>query len=396
MTTWAIPAAALAGVLSVPVLRWYNRGAWRRDEERSPFRIHPIPMVLLLTASATITTWALTRPGWTPAVIASLVFLLLGARCALVDLTVHRIPEPVVLTLQASIAVVLLAGAALTGQWADLGRAVAAGVATWVALFLFALATGGIGFGDIQLISAGTLALGWAGWGPALAVPVLSIMVGGVWALALLSRGRKDAFPMGPSIWIGFVLAAAATPALVEGLSMGLAAALAVGGAGGRQWIDTTEAARLAGIKPDTLRHYVRTGHAPAPTRFGRSLMWDADEIRQWIATRPGQGARTDLRPHRVRLSRAVGSRLPANTVSVAAPTRWANPYRPTARSVEANQIAVAQFTEYLRTRPELVEAARAALRGRNLACWCAEDLPCHADVWLDLVNEPVIGGGER
>jgi hypothetical protein len=74
--------------------------------------------------------------------------------------------------------------------------------------------------------------------------------------------------------------------------------------------------------------------------------------------------------------------------VSVAAPTRWANPFRPAARTPEANHAAVEHFTAYLRRNPALVEEAVAALRGRNLACWCAPHLACHADVWLALVNE--------
>lgn len=61
-------------------------------------------------------------------------------------------------------------------------------------------------------------------------------------------------------------------------------------------WIDTEEAARLAGgIKPDTLRHYARTGHAPQPTKIGRSLMWSRRAILTWMEGRPGAGARTDL-----------------------------------------------------------------------------------------------------
>lgn len=91
--------------------------------------------------------------------------------------------------------------------------------------------------------------------------------------------------------------------------------------------------------------------------------------------------------PTRVRLSRRPGFTLPANTVSVAAPTRWANPFRPAARSPEANRAAVEHFTAYLRRNPALVEQAIEELRGHNLACWCAPHLPCHADVWLALVK---------
>ena len=91
--------------------------------------------------------------------------------------------------------------------------------------------------------------------------------------------------------------------------------------------------------------------------------------------------------PHRVRLSRAPGFRLPPNTISVAAPTRWANPYRPAARTPAANQAAVAHFRDYLARNPVLVDHARAELAGLNLACWCAPHLPCHADIWLALAN---------
>jgi hypothetical protein len=30
-----------------------------------------------------------------------------------------------------------------------------------------------------------------------------------------------------------------------------------------------------------------------------------------------------------------------------------------------------------------------APLRGKNLACWCKLDAPCHADVLLELANKP-------
>jgi uncharacterized protein DUF4326 len=35
------------------------------------------------------------------------------------------------------------------------------------------------------------------------------------------------------------------------------------------------------------------------------------------------------------------------------------------------------------------VTAVRAALRGRDLACWCPLDVPCHADVLLEVANQP-------
>jgi hypothetical protein len=42
-------------------------------------------------------------------------------------------------------------------------------------------------------------------------------------------------------------------------------------------------------------------------------------------------------------------------------------------------------YRAFLADRPELAAAARAELAGRDLACWCPPDRPCHADVLLEL-----------
>ena len=35
----------------------------------------------------------------------------------------------------------------------------------------------------------------------------------------------------------------------------------------------------------------------------------------------------------------------------------------------------------------EVARQARLALRGKNLACWCPLDGPCHSEVLLDIAN---------
>lgn len=92
-------------------------------------------------------------------------------------------------------------------------------------------------------------------------------------------------------------------------------------------------------------------------------------------------------RPHRVQLSRAKGWRLPVGAVSIAYPTKWANPYRPTTRSAEANAAAVAAYAQHLAEHPDLVAAARRELGGKDLACWCPPDLPCHGDILLRVIQ---------
>lgn len=90
----------------------------------------------------------------------------------------------------------------------------------------------------------------------------------------------------------------------------------------------------------------------------------------------------------RLRLSRRCWWRLPPNARSVAYPTRWANPFRPHHRNLEANRAAVETFSHWLTSQPDLVAAARQELTGRDHACWCPLDLPCHADVWLALLDQ--------
>ena len=107
--------------------------------------------------------------------------------------------------------------------------------------------------------------------------------------------------------------------------------------------------------------------------------------------------------PRRVRLSRRKGARLPDNTVSVARPTKWGNPFRvKRPRDTGGPWLVVRgdQFVAEVSDHSLAVEiavtrfAAEIAphlpieqLTGRNLACWCALDVPCHADALLELAN---------
>ena len=95
-------------------------------------------------------------------------------------------------------------------------------------------------------------------------------------------------------------------------------------------------------------------------------------------------------RPVRIQLQRKKGWRLPPNTVSVARPTRWGNPFL-IIESAEGREACVRLFREWL-NQPgpgtHLAACARRDLRGKNLACWCRIDQPCHADVLLQIANE--------
>lgn len=124
--------------------------------------------------------------------------------------------------------------------------------------------------------------------------------------------------------------------------------------------------------------------------------------------------------PERIQMSRQRPWRPEhPDAVIVARPTRWGNPISlsdvgaqyPSLPDVGVATIVVRDF-EVLARRGSLsfpnwrflggkrgpvqwtypsVEEIRAELAGRDLACWCPLDQPCHADVLLRIAN----GGAE-
>jgi hypothetical protein len=89
--------------------------------------------------------------------------------------------------------------------------------------------------------------------------------------------------------------------------------------------------------------------------------------------------------PRRIQLSRRKGWRKPDNTVVVARPSRWGNPYAAGKDGVIDRAEAVRLYRAH---QDELDHnEIRRALAGKNLACWCRLDQPCHADVLLEIAN---------
>lgn len=99
----------------------------------------------------------------------------------------------------------------------------------------------------------------------------------------------------------------------------------------------------------------------------------------------------------RIQLRRTKGWRMPPGAVKVDRSTRWGNPFRvndtPGRHGIQNASEAVELYREWLLGHPNsggpsLLGDARRELRGKDLACWCKPDDPCHADVLLDLVNQ--------
>lgn len=86
--------------------------------------------------------------------------------------------------------------------------------------------------------------------------------------------------------------------------------------------------------------------------------------------------------PKRIQRKRTKGWRMPPNTISVARPSKWGNPFI-VGKDGSAAAV-VARFRAWAEPQREQV---RKDLAGKDLACFCRLDQPCHADVLLELAN---------
>jgi leader peptidase (prepilin peptidase)/N-methyltransferase len=139
---------------------------------------------------------------------------------ALIDLEHRRIPNVIVLPSTAAYVVWVIGAAAATHDWGMAARAVACGGAYFGVLLFIALASGGMGFGDVKLGAFVGVAAGRFGIGVAVAAALWGFILGGLVAVVLLvagRRGRKDALPFGPSMAAGGVAALLGGSGLVRG-----------------------------------------------------------------------------------------------------------------------------------------------------------------------------------
>lgn len=125
--------------------------------------------------------------------------------------------------------------------------------------------------------------------------------------------------------------------------------------------------------------------------------------------------------PKRIQRKRTRGWRMPEGAVYVGRPSRWGNPYTLEMMAERVAEVraafpndeglvdlnpatmAVDAFRADLTRGPDSewwwfgpharmiqINLAIDEIRGRDLACWCPLDQPCHADVLLNLANRGV------
>lgn len=115
-------------------------------------------------------------------------------------------------------------------------------------------------------------------------------------------------------------------------------------------------------------------------------------------------------KPKRIQRQRTKGWRTPPNCVYVGRPTRYGNPYKVqkmfgqwwrVVRMIgggesiqsgamtksEATELAVDLYRVYVEKQLQEDPFWLKPIQGKDLACWCPLDQPCHVDILLKLAN---------
>ena len=116
------------------------------------------------------------------------------------------------------------------------------------------------------------------------------------------------------------------------------------------------------------------------------------------------------MKPKRVQRKRTKGWRMPENTVAVTRPSEWGNPFKighhykkhvgafvyleayegnqdETYTTIANAEEAVAWYRWYMTRSVSKIQNVIDQLSGKDLACWCPLDQPCHADVLLEITS---------
>jgi leader peptidase (prepilin peptidase) / N-methyltransferase len=201
-------AVLLVAVLLGPWLARVAVRAAARDDAAVPSEARIGVMTALL---AGLLAGAVELAGVRPATVGLAWAAAAGVVLGAVDLASHRLPDRVTYPAYAVCSAALLADAAVHGTWTALVRALLAAAAAFaVAAGTAAIASDGLGFGDVKLLGLLGLVLGWAGWDVLLAGIFLGLLTGALTSLALVVLGRagwRTALPFGPPLLVGAVLA---------------------------------------------------------------------------------------------------------------------------------------------------------------------------------------------
>jgi hypothetical protein len=128
----------------------------------------------------------------------------------------------------------------------------------------------------------------------------------------------------------------------------------------------------------------------------------------------PDQAETAPDTPRRIQRKRTKGWKMPEGAVYVGRPTKFGNPFVPiqldglwmvmdengvdyqpyhntkraaASKAVELYEANLTYWSGGLLKHDAPLREAVTALAGRDLACWCPLDAPCHGDVLLEIAN---------
>lgn len=108
-----------------------------------------------------------------------------------------------------------------------------------------------------------------------------------------------------------------------------------------------------------------------------------------------GPDSRHAKKMKRIQRKRTRGWKMPPNTVYVGRPTKWGNPYKVGALIGPfsdgpriTHQIAVEWYRDWLIEQVVYKRLNLDEIQGKDLACFCQEGEPCHADVLIEFCRQ--------
>ena len=130
---------------------------------------------------------------------------------SVVDVAVHRLPDPLTTAAGCGLLVGIAVTAVVEHQPGASGRALSGGLALFAGYLALAVASpASLGFGDCKLAAWLGTALGWFGWSTVLAGTLAAFALAGSVGLVLVAlgrAGRKDPIPFGPFMLLGALVA---------------------------------------------------------------------------------------------------------------------------------------------------------------------------------------------
>lgn len=195
-----VAGAGLLGLMLSPAAEWLI--------SRLLPRLGALPAFLTRITTAIVTGVLCAafayRFGMEPGLPAFVLLAILGVQLARIDISLHLLPNPVVLSLLLGGLICLLAAAGGTQAWTGVARASAGAVILFFMYLILALISpNGIGMGDVKFSAPVGLYLGYLGWSQLLYGGLIGFILNGMLTLMLVRWSpleRPSEVPHGPSM----------------------------------------------------------------------------------------------------------------------------------------------------------------------------------------------------